>query len=459
LKTIDVHKKELGKLYMTATASSPLSAKLPAALSTIFFAVLFYLCGADQFFAVRIDGFNFRLGQFFIFLTLLAFLWTFLKEKAPVERVETARLAAAWLPFFLLYALSASLSASPGPTWVKLTWAIFNLLGAALLCLNHRWSAALERGFSYGLCAIAVTIWIQFIGYYFMGPTPLIPLVMASQPLTFPGFHLFPLGYVQPTGDIFQGISISRPNAFYYEPSYAGCALAFSFPLLLALNRNRSYLEKIGIPAFALSAVVLTSSRSGFLGLIVALLGITCGALFTGQRNTLTDTWKSVLMAAFLLGVLALTGPGQKYFSYMCGPLGPGKSISRIDNPNLSEGGRMAAMKNALKLCGQHPWLGNGVVVAQEPSSQKLVPIVPNMWLEIAVESGGLGLLAFVYGLWRTIQNPLKRRPAKTDVVLVLSALAVHLLVDMNLTGTFPRLDYWLLFFLAIRILERSSDQ
>jgi O-Antigen ligase len=429
------------------------------AVFSVFFAILFYLCSADQFFAVRLHGFNFRLGQFFIFLTLLAFLWTFLKEKAAAEQAEAARLAVAWLPFFLLYALSATLSASPGPTFVKLAWALFNLMGAAILCLNHRWSAALERGFSYGLFAIAVTIWVQFIGFYFMGPTPLIPLVMASQPLTFPGFHLFPLGFVQPTGDIFRGIAISRPNAFYYEPSYAGCALAFSFPLLLALNRTRSNFEKIGIPAAVVSAVVLTSSRGGCIGLIIALLGITGAAFSMKQKDILTGTWKSVLAAGFLLGLVALTDPGQKYFGYMAGPLNPQKSISRINDPNLSEGNRLANIKKSLILWKEHPWFGNGVVIATPSSTQKLAPIVSNIWLEIAVESGGLGLLAFAYGLFRTVQAPLKRHPAKADVIFVLSAVAVHLLVNMNLTGTFPRLDYWLLFFLAIRILERSPGR
>jgi hypothetical protein len=435
-----------------------LASPLPAVFS-VFFAVLFYLCSADQFFAVRIHGFNFRLGQFFIFLTLLAFLWTFLKEKTSVERAEITRLATAWLLFFLLYALSAALSASPGPTFVKLIWALFNMMGAALLCLNQRWSSALERGFSYGLLAIAATIWIQFIVIYFFGVTPLLDTPSASQPLILWGIHWLPLGFAQTTSDIFQGVEIFRPNAFYYEPSYAGCALAFSFPLILALNRDRSRFEKLIVPALVFSAVVLTSSRSGLLGLIVALAGITCGTLFTRQRNILAETWKSILTAGLLLGLLALTNPGQKYFSYMAGPLGPEKAISRIDNPHLSEGGRVAAMKNALKLWSQHPWLGDGVAVsATNPQGQKLIPVVENMWLEVAVEAGGLGFLAFAYGLFRTMGEPLWRRPAKSDVVLVLSAVTVHLLVNMNFSGTFPRLDYWLLFFLAVHLLGRYAE-
>jgi len=54
-------------------------------------------------------------------------------------------------------------------------------------------------------------------------------------------------------------MSFFRPNAFYYEPSFAGAALSFALPLVMALSYNGTGWKAALSPALLLSAVFLCS--------------------------------------------------------------------------------------------------------------------------------------------------------------------------------------------------------
>ena len=425
----------------------------------LFFAVLFFLCSADQFFAIRVHGLNFRLGQaLLLFCSILS-----LRQIAGGIRNGSGewrglwKIAKNWVPFFLVYALAAGTSPSPGRTFLKEGWALFNIGGALLLFSNPGWTLSLRKGIFWGATALALTIWIQVVAIYLLGVTVVWPYPSASQPLSVTWLHGFPLGFAQNTQDSFGGVPILRPNAFYYEPSYAGCALAFALPLVLAIGKNGGFFGSAFAPAMVLSSVVLTSSRAGILGLGLGLGAGFIGSLFLGPKGLFTSLLKPTLLAALFLAIALLSPSVQKYAGFLLGPLGPSAIAARVNDPRLSEGGRVESFRKGLRSWGENPVLGSGSSAAAENHSGGLGVVSENMWLEIGIESGVLGFLAFAFALGRTVVEAAKRGANQAVMLLALSAIAVHLVVNMNFTMTFPRLDYWILFFLAISLMARPA--
>ncbi|HEY5038956.1 MAG TPA: hypothetical protein VIJ93_07800, partial [bacterium] len=203
-------------------------------LHAVFFAVLFYLCAADQYFTTQFNGFNFRWGQFLLLgcaLLSLGIEWV----QSPVGASESGflrRILKLWTVFFLCYALAALASDFPRLTWIKWGWGLFNIGGAALICLQSRWNQALRLGFKYAILGIALTLWAEVLALYWFHIPFHTGYERASFPLVLPFLNFSPvIGYVE-TSYSWMGTVFVRPNAFYYEPSYAGCALSFALPLV-----------------------------------------------------------------------------------------------------------------------------------------------------------------------------------------------------------------------------------
>ena len=79
-------------------------------------------------------------------------------------------------------------------------------------------------------------------------------------------------------------------------------------------------------------------------------------------------------------------------------------------------------------------------------------------WSEIGLESGTLGVLAFLFAILSNMILAWKKGSGLDLKILVLTAWIVHFTVQFLLSQTFPRLDYWLLFFLSIRLLVKSRQ-
>jgi hypothetical protein len=434
--------------------SSP-SGKSTAPWITFYFAVLFFFSGADLFFSFRVHDLNIRSGQVLLLAAALAVLApAFLdlkkflgREWAPLDPLKV------WAPFLAAYALAAVFAQDPSRTFLKLLWAIFNIGGATLVVLGPSPGKAILRGLFYGIGAVAVTIWVQFLAVYWGGiPAPAVPLVQGQAPCLW--FHGFPLGYAQPGGFV-DDIFIYRPHAFYYEPSYAGCAMAFAFPLMLALGRQwADPLRSTLLPAMVLVAALMTSSRSALLGIFLETV-ILLAAGFFGQRKDLwARTGKVLLTTVLLVGILSVSPRTRAYLDFILGPLGPKKVIVHLQDEGSSEGWRLANVLNSLKLWAQHPLLGMGSIPS--PSGGQvphgLGQSSEDMWLEVGVESGLLGFLAFLFALGWNLKDAWQKVRDQDLKFLVGAALAAHFLVSMNFTSTFPRLDYWLLFYLAVRL-------
>ena len=81
---------------------------------------------------------------------------------------------------------------------------------------------------------------------------------------------------------------------------------------------------------------------------------------------------------------------------------------------------------------------------------------MPNTWLEIAVEGGVFALIAFLWGLVATTYSweGLRRENLAVGVAVLL-----YFLVSWSFIQTFPRLDQWLSFWMALTVVHVSGSR
>jgi hypothetical protein len=257
-----------------------------------------------------------------------------------------------------------------------------------------------------------------------------------------------------------------RPNVFYYEPSYAGCALSFLFPLLLILEKKTGLFAG-WVSATGLTALLLIGSRAALLGCFITLVILFSGSFYYRLGGLRKRTLKVFVIATLMLLFFAAFQGGRRYLGFLAGPLGPRATYLKIQgtpverqqfgegNDGRSERGRIGNMKLCLSLWKEHLWWGKGVEL--DPQKGGIKSLSTNTWLEIGMESGLFGVLAFLYALFRAIRTALSSRPNLEVKVLLLSAWVTHFLVNLNLSQTFPRLDYWLLFYFSILLAGTYS--
>jgi hypothetical protein len=140
---------------------------------------------------------------------------------------------------------------------------------------------------------------------------------------------------------------------------------------------------------------------------------------------------------------------------FITGPLGA-DTTSRIAEYKLgttSEGNRLLNLEESFMFWMHHPVLGNGVTPQSGGNGNGLSQFSMATWTEIGMESGTLGVLAFLFAIVSNISLAWKQSSDFCVKTVVLLACIIHFGVQLFLSQTFPRLDYWLLFFLAIRLL------
>ncbi len=420
-------------------------------LPALFWACFFFLGSADLVFAFRIHGFNFRWGQLLLLGMASYSLLDLLKNRNSFpedwNRVKTSALA--WVPFALVYGLAVSISAFPALGFIKLGWAAFNIGGAALVLLNSRWAPSLRRGFRWGILALAAFIIVQVFCLYFFKIAKVEPYqdkILLILPLF--GLHI-PLGIAQ-VGYSFYGIFLYRPCAFYYEPGYAGSAFIFALPLVFFMEKGRVRFPGI-IPGLVVAASFLTTSRTAILGCGITLGFLLALSFFKDLGNIRKAVVQSLLIMAVGVGLLFLSPDGKNYLSRLSGTMGLKGITTRVAVSHTSEGDRVDSFNRGLKQWMENFWLGRGYRPVKDYGG--LTTDVMNTWLEIAMESGLLGLLAFLFAMLAIIRFSILYPAESGAIVFMGLGWAIHFIVNLNLTATFPRLDYWLLFFFSISLL------
>ena len=429
-------------------------------LPALFWACFFFLCCADLVFAVRIHGYNFRWGQLLILGLAPYSLIHLLKNRSRFpedwSRIKTVGLA--WTPFVLIYGLAVSLSAQPFLGIMKLGWTVFNIGGAALVLLNSRWSNSLQRGFRWGLLTLASFVVFQafslFVFQNFLQVTGVKVLPIRFILTGHLGGLNIPLGIAQ-LGDPWQGHLIYRPCAFYYEPNYAACALAFSLSLLLILEKERRWFSSWA-PGLVAAAVFLTSSRGGILDCAFTLGVLFLASFFKPLAEKKVMILKTILFTGFVLGLFLLSAGGRLYLDYFAGPLGLSTIKVHVVLPHTSEGDRVISLNQGIQELKEHPWLGQGY----QPMAgmEGMATGTLNTWVEIGMESGLLGLASFLFALIYMMALSINSQTRPSTVVFLLTAWAVQFGINYNLAPTFPRLDYWLLFFFSILLAQTPTN-
>ena len=362
--------------------------------------------------------------------------------KNPKTPNPTPSLIAAWIPFFTLFAISGLFSANPSLSILKLTWAIFNITGAALVISTYQDSGSLTQGFRLAIFANALTLWIDSIFLQCLSRQPFL------------GFSMI--------GGTFENVQLFRPEAFYYEPSYAGSALAFAIPLLLVISNPQSKAALL-FNALVMSAVVLTGSRTGYLCLFISMALILIFGIWKNKRELWGPVIKTSAAGLLLLCLFGLTSGGGRYFRFLWSDVvRPQKIYANLRaNPiPTSESIRVNDFKKSVEDWKTHPWIGSGVDPDTGDTQRHLLQsTLTNTWMELAVEAGSLGLAAFLLAVGFNMRKALQNNQTGALRFFIIAAWFAHFTVNLNFTQTFPRLDYWLLFFFSIALMTRPKQE
>lgn len=445
----------------TSSGSSFPPKKFSPALSPLFFAALFFLCSADLVFTTRIHGFNFRWGQFLLLAVAVSSIAHLFRQDGPFleRRSLLKQVVLAWAPFSLVYVLAACLSGHPALGLLKFGWAAFNLGGAALVVLGGPWPSALQKGFRWGILLLAATVLLQSLCLFVFPGFFQVTGDFALSSSYFLKAHPFGLAIPLGVGQFIANwgpTTIYRPCAFYYEPNYLSGALALALPLLLLQERGTRWTSGWA-PGLVITAVILTTSRGGILGCAFTLAALGTAALLGPLREKRALLFKSILFAGIGAGLFLLSKEERLFLGYLSGSLGPAAIQQHALTPHTSEGERVLSFLKDLQSILTHPWLGQGYQPITNSSG--MAPGSLNTWVEIGMESGFLGLLGFLFGVFYTLRVSLPGRMGKGTRLVLLAAGIVLFGINYNLSSNFPRLDYWLLFFYSILLAGTAASE
>ena len=256
------------------------------------------------------------------------------------------------------------------------------------------WSSILISGvafievvlqFFYPVEAI-IQVWFEHLNPFFLGEG------LASSVRDYPSLLVNILGQ-----------TYLRATAFFPDPHTLSLYIGTTLPLLFVWQKEKGFFHK-GLFIVSCFAFLFTFSRGAYVALvIVALLA---GIIFV--REKLRVFWKEGVVLVFGICFIVLFTPvGSRLLS----------SWSMEDGSRME---RVRLLEEAIQHIQEKPFLGVGIgnyPVFVNPSATDREPIyVHNLYLDIAVEQGLVGLalfLAFIstsltqsYWQWQKYQNP-----------------------------------------------------
>lgn len=215
------------------------------------------------------------------------------------------------------------------------------------------------------------------------------------------------------------GETILRATAFFPDPHVA--SFFFGISLFLALGLFLSEGKKRWLLACFLFLVadLLTFSRGGYLGLIVG------GSLFLYFNwKVIWPMLKPSVVGVFLTGLLLSALFGQPMLARF------GSSFSLSDTSSIE---RLSLWEKALESIAERPWGGAGLggyVATVLPTADYRLPYyVHNLFLDIAVELGLVGLLFFLTLIGAIFAQLVKKKSGSPSPMrgALLAALALYL--------------------------------
>ncbi len=241
-------------------------------------------------------------------------------------------------------------------------------------------------------------------------------------------------------------VTFRDPNSF---ASTLLLALVMTLPFWAEAKTLSARLKLLAFCVPACGCVLLTGSRTGFVGLgVVGLFGV-----------VLSRANKAVVLplaAAAAVGVVALPGPLQDRFLTLVDPSrGPA-------NAQESAEGRLTGLADGVELFGRSPVLGVGPSAFSYATGKGFNP--HNLYGQVLSESGIVGTAAFLAVLWcfwrnwREAQRLYRSHPDwPRDLpwrVCRATGLAVLLLLFLGLAGhnLYRYMWIWLAAFQAVAL-------
>lgn len=187
-----------------------------------------------------------------------------------------------------------------------------------------------------------------------------------------------------------------RPGWVVGDPNYFALSVVLCMPFAFYMFWEESHLPirlfSLGCLLLMLTALTLSGSRGGFLGLVAASLFL---------------IWRSRRRVRNLVLLTALAVP-----LFLVAPASP---LLRLLHPAYqdvsAEDSRLELWRAGLRMIAQHPMtgigLGNykGVVTHYEADDKNLEKIAHNTYIELAAETGLPGLCAFLIILFCAFRN------------------------------------------------------
>jgi hypothetical protein len=252
-------------------------------------------------------------------------------------------------------------------------------------------------------------------------------------------------------------LDIVRSQGMFKHPAIAAGLFGLTLPITLAYilgaRKNRDRILFFVVFAWGLTAMVLTFSRAGLIGLMVGAL-----VLFAvGGWSGLVSGRVLRLGAVALIGAAAISIPFLLYYF----EARPG-----------SFWGRFYMFEAALQGYSQHPFLGvgfNNGTASMIPGKQELrdmgIPVpagetADSYYLAILIEVGPLGALLF-FGFFgkivtialRTMRGvPADMKPPLVGMVAGIASVAVQSVADEPMTGHAVSSTLWLFSALIVAI-------
>jgi probable O-glycosylation ligase (exosortase A-associated) len=217
--------------------------------------------------------------------------------------------------------------------------------------------------------------------------------------------------------------------------------LPLTIALLLIERRPRARVVLTGMALISVAAILLTSSRAGFLTLVIT--GLLYGRrLFTGARRG----W---VVAAVVLALVAASWLPSSYVNR----LGTITNIEADTTGSAQERWRDTLAATSFALA--HPMLGAGFgmnAIALNETRGAFWKAVHNVYLQVAVELGLPGLilfLLFVVGTFKSVRAVLRGTagdPASSDVFRLADGLYISL-IAFAVEALFHPVAYQLYFY------------
>ena len=282
-------------------------------------------------------------------------------------------------------------------------------------------------------------------------------------------FQVGPEAFILPGGFMRAHGTFEQPNPY---AGYLGLTLPVAVGLaaawLLRVDGRlpaRWLFLAVGCGALMLAALIMSWSRGAWLGFAAAVGAmIVAVAARSGRGAVLAITLLVILVYVLLAGGVAVLPPSIVARFADLGPqLGLGGFAevrgAEITDANFAVLERMAHWQSALAMWTDHPWLGVGIGNYEPAYARYALPLWPhalghahNYYLNVAAESGLLGLLAYLLlwslallAAWRAV-----RRANGWSFGLALGVLGV--LVHLSVHNVFDNL-YVHAMYLQVAIL------